>query len=137
MNFNVKKIEYCNIESEYPVSEASKLLSTLVRNGIDFLAYKATAIENRRTVFTLFSENAHKMLRIAKNDGYKVEGPFSAILVVGEEKIGALAAIYGKLSQANINVMESSGIAHINGAFGVILYLEKEDCDRALVSLKN
>ena len=137
MSFNVREVEYNNISVEYRVSDASKLLSTLASSGIDFLAYKATSTNEKRTLFTLFSENARKMTEIADKKGFKVDGPYSAILVAGDEEIGALAAIYEKLSQANINVDESSGIAHINGGYGVILYIKQEDCKRALIALQN
>jgi hypothetical protein len=137
MFFNVRQIEYANIVVEYQVSEASKLLSALAGGGIDFLAYKATSsIEGKQTLFTLFSENAQKMVEVARKHGFKVDGPHSAILVKGDEEIGALAAIYERLSQANINVEESSGMAHINGGYGVILYIKQEDCREALSALQ-
>jgi hypothetical protein len=137
MIFNVRQIEYTNIVVEYRVSDASKLLSTLASSGIDFLAYEATSIEGKQTLFTLFSDNAQKMAKVADKHGFKVDGPYSAILVKGDEEIGALAAIYDKLSQANISVDESSGIAHINGGYGVILYIKQEDCREALMALRN
>jgi hypothetical protein len=137
MIFDVRQIEYTNIVVEYRVSDASKLLSTLVSSGIDFLAYKATPIEGKQTLFTLFSDNAQKMVEVADKHGFKVDGPYSAILVKGDEQIGALAAIYEKSSQAHINVDESSGIAHINGGYGVILYIKQEDCREALMALQH
>jgi hypothetical protein len=137
MLFNVRQIEYTNIVVEYRVSDASKLLSTLASGGIDFLAYKATNIGGKQTVFTLFSDSAQKMAEVADKHGFKVDGPYSAILVKGDEEIGALAAIYEKLSQANINVDESSGIAHIKGGYGLILYIKQEDCKEALMALRN
>jgi hypothetical protein len=137
MNFNIRQVEYANIAVEYHVSDASKLLSTLAGSRIDFLAYKATSINAKGTVFTLFSDNAREMVEVAEKKGFKADGPYSAILVTGDEEIGALAAIYERLSQANVNVDESSGIAHINEGYGVILYLKQEDCKRALKALQN
>lgn len=137
MDFNVRQIDYNNIAVEYRVGDASKLLSMLARNGIDFLAYKATPVDSKRTVFTLFSDDARKMAEVAEKEGFSVDGPYSAILVKGDEEVGALAAIYEKLSQANINVDESSGIAHINEGYGVILYVKQQDCRKALIAIQD
>ena len=135
MKINAKQIIYYNIEVDYRISEASKLLSLLANNKIDFLAYRATSTESKKTVFTLFSENAQKISDVANANGLKADGPHSAILVTGNEEIGALAFIYEKMAQANIDVYESSGIAHINGSYGVILYLKPIDCNRAITVL--
>jgi hypothetical protein len=67
--------------------------------------------------------------------GLKLDGPYFAVIITGDEEPGALAEIYRKLSRARIDVEESSGIAHINGGYGVILYLKQEDCDKAIAAL--
>lgn len=67
--------------------------------------------------------------------GLKLDGPYSAIIITGDEKPGALAEIYSKLFQAGIQIEESSGIAHINEGYGVVLYLKQEDCDKAMAAL--
>jgi hypothetical protein len=65
MKFDIREIEYNRIEVEYRVSDASKLLSALADSGIDFLAFKATPTNGRRTLFTLFSDNAQRMVEVA------------------------------------------------------------------------
>jgi len=57
-------------------------------------------------------------------------------LILGDDESGALADIYEKLSQAGICVSESSGIAGIEGSYGAILYLEPEDCEKAVAALE-
>jgi len=136
MDFKVKRVEYYDITVEYQIREASKLLSNLAAHGIDFLSFKAVPAEERRTLFTLFSESGQKMAEAAKEAGFNVNGPHSALLIIGVEKLGALAEIYEKLSRADINVNESSGIAHIKGAYGVILYLKQEDCEKAIIAFE-
>lgn len=135
MNLDVRQVEYNNITVDGRVGDAHRLLSTLAGSGIDFLAFQATVIEGKRTLLTLFSDSARKMAEIARKEGFIVDGPHCAISVKGNEEVGALAAIYGRLSQANIDVDESSGIAHINGGYGVILSIKQEDCGRALAAL--
>ena len=76
------------------------------------------------------------MIDGAKEAELELDGPYSALIIQGEDESGALADIYEKLSQAGINVNESSGIADIKGWYGVILYLEQEDCEKAAAALE-
>jgi hypothetical protein len=130
-----KKSEYYNIIVQGHIAEGSKLLTTIADAGVDFLAYKAIPLDRKRTQFTLFPIDGSKMTSGAIKAGLKLEGPYSAVIITGDEKSGALAEIYRKLSQAGIQVEESSGIAHINGGYGVVLYLKQEDCDKAMAAL--
>jgi hypothetical protein len=135
MTLKYKKVEYYNITVQGHVAESSKLLTTIADAGVDFLAYKAIPLEQNRTQFTLFPVDGSQMTAGAIKAGLKLEGPYSAVIITGDEKPGALAEIYRKLSQAGIQVEESSGIAHINGGYGVVLYLKQEDCDKAVAAL--
>jgi hypothetical protein len=135
MRLKHKKVEYYNIIIQGHIAEGSELLSTIADAGVDFLAYKATPLEQNRTQFTLFPINGSKMRAGAIKAGLKLDGPHSAVIITGDEEPGALAEIYRKLCQAGIQVEESSGIAHINGGYGVVLHLKQEDCDRAMAAL--
>ena len=135
MTLKYRKVEYYNIAVQGHIAEGSRLLTTIADAGVDFLAYKAIPLEQNRTQFTLFPIEGSKMTAGAMKAGLKLDGPYSAVIITGDEKPGALAEIYGKLSQAGIQVEESSGIAHINGGYGVVLYLKQEDCDKAMAAL--
>lgn len=115
---------------------ASSLITTIAAVGVDFHAFRATPVEHDRAQFTFFAKDSSKLTDGAKNSGLKLDGPYSALLIKGDEKSGALADIYGKLSQAGLQVDVASGIADINAGYGVILYLKQEDCDKAMSVLK-
>ena len=135
MALQFRKVEYYNITVQGHITEGSKLLTTIADAGVDFLAYKAIPLDPKRTQFTLFPIDSSKMTAGAIKAGLKLDGPYSAVIITGDEKSGALAEIYRKLSQAGIQVEESSGIAHVNGGYGVVLYLKQGDCDKAMAAL--
>ena len=135
MALKYRKVEYYNIAVEGDIAEGSKLLTAIANAGVDFLAYKAIPLEQNRTQFTLFPKESAKMTTGAMKAGIELDGPYSAVIITGDEKPGALAEIYRKLSQAGIPIEESSGIAHINEGYGVVLYLQQEDCDKAMAAL--
>lgn len=137
MALDIKKNEYYNITVEGHIGEGSKLLSVFADVGVNLLAFKAVALGPMRTQFTLFPDDGLKMNGGAKKAGLNLDGPHSALLIKGDnDESGELADIYEKLSQADINVHESSGIADIKGSYGVILYLKQEDCEKAVAALE-
>jgi len=136
MALDILQVEYYNITVEDQITNAAKLLSTIAAAGVDFHAFKAIPVKPNRTQFTLFAKDSSKMTAGAKKSGLELDGPYSALFIKGDEQAGALADIYQKLSQAGIQVGEACGIAAINAGYGVILYLNQEDCDKALTVLK-
>jgi hypothetical protein len=137
MAFEIKQVEYYNITVEGHIGEGSKLLSVFAGAGVNLLAFKAVPLDLMRTQFTLFPDDGSKMKDGANKAGLKLDGPHAALFIQGDnDESGALADIYEKLSQADIPVYESSGIANIRGSYGVMLYVKQEDCERAMAALK-
>jgi hypothetical protein len=132
----IERVEYYNTTVENHAGEGSRLLSVFAGVGVSLLAFKAVRLQSMRTQFTLFPNDGPKMTDGAKRAGLKLDGPHSALLIQGDDESGALADIYGKLSQAGIDVNESSGIADIKGSYGVVLYLKQGDCDKAVAALE-
>lgn len=136
MPFDIKQVECYNITVEGHVEKGAELLSVFAGVGINLLAFKAVSLEPMRTQFTLCPDDGQKMDDGAKKAGLYLDGPHAALFIQGDDESGALADIYEKLSQAGLYVYESSGIANIKGGYGVILYLKREDCERAAAALK-
>jgi hypothetical protein len=137
MALEILQVEYFKITVEGKIAEASKLISTIAEAGADFHAFKAVPVKPDKTQFVFFAKDSSKMTTGAKKSGFELDGPYAALLIKGDEKAGALAEIYDKLSRAGIQVDEACGIADINAGYGVILYLERADRDKALAVLKS
>jgi hypothetical protein len=143
MTLDIKSVEYYNIIVEGHAGEGTKLLSTFADVGVNLLAFKAVPVKSTHTQFSLFPDDAakttanSKMNEGAKKARLKLDGPHPALLIKGyDDESGELAGIYEKLSQAEIKINESSGIADIQGSYGVILYLDREDCEKASAALE-
>ncbi len=137
MALEVMLIEYYNTMVDDQIISASKLISTIAEAGVDFHAFKTIHLKPNQTQFTFFAKDSSKLTDEAKKSGLKLDGPYSALLIKGDEKSGALVDIYKKLSQAGIQVDEACGIADINSGYGVILYINQEDCRKALSTLES
>ncbi len=120
------------------MAEGSKLLYVFAGAGVNLLAFKAVALEPMRTQFTLFPDDGLKMNDGAKKAGLNLDGPYPALLIKGDnDESGELADIYETLSQADIHVHESNGIANMKESYGVILYLKQEDCEKAMAAIES
>jgi len=137
MAFDIKRVEYYYITFEDKVGEGFKLLSVFADVGVNLLAFEAVPLGPMRTQFTLFPDDGSKMTKGAKKAGLTLDGPHSALLIRGDnDEPGALAGIYEKLSQADIHVYASNGIAAIKGGYGVILYFRRKDYEKAVAVLE-
>ena len=135
MALDIKKVEYFKVKVKDHKGEGYKILSAFAEVGISWYAYKAITLDEENTQFLLFPNDTRKMVSGATQSGIDIDGPFYAILIKGGDESGALADIYEKLATADIRLVESFGIADINDGYGVVIFLEKDDCDKAINAL--
>jgi hypothetical protein len=135
MALEVKRVEYYNVGVSDDIAAGTRMLATVAGAGADLLAYKAIRLRPGRTVFSLFPEDGSILREVAAGAELELEGPYSAVLIRGDEEQGALSRLYEKLSRAGIPVQEACGIAHVKSGYGVILCVRREDVDRALAAL--
>lgn len=131
MAFRIRQADYFYAIINDPPEEADKVLSQLAELGINLLAFTAVPAGPMRTQFTIFPEDDAKMENAARLAGLELDGPHPALLVQGDDELGALASVHGKLQLAGVNVYAASGIADGHGSFGYIVYVRPEDFDRA------
>ena len=132
MACTIRRVDYFHTTVRDQPGEAYKVLTTLQELGTNLLAFTAVPIGSDVTQLTIFPEDSHLLLHQAKDTGLKLEGPHPALLVQGDDKLGALATIPRDLYQANINVSASSGVTDGQGSFGYVIYVRPEDFDRAV-----
>ena len=135
MGFNIRKVEYfyCSVVDQ--PGEAYKMLSQLEKSGINLLAFTAIPIGPNRTQLTLFPEIPAKLINEAKHSSFSLDGPHPALLVQGDDELGALADIHQILYQADVNVYASNGVTDSKGSFGYLLYIRPEEYERAATAL--
>lgn len=136
MAYKIKKVEYfyCSVVDQ--PGEAFKLLTQLEQGGINLLAFTAIPVGPNRTQLTLFPEIPSKLVAETKNANFNLDGPHRALLVQGDDELGALADIHQILFEANVNVYASNGVTDNRGSFGYLLYVRPEDYERAASALK-
>jgi len=135
MAFTIQRVDYFYVTVKDKPGEAYQLLSTLADVGINLLAFTAIPAGPLRTQLTLFPEDPRKMSSTAQKAGLKLDGPNPALLVQGDDKLGALAEIHEKIYRADVNVYASSGVTDGEGDYGYVIYIRPEDIQKALKAL--
>jgi hypothetical protein len=131
MSFQIQRVDYFYTMVQDRPGAAYELLNQLAELGISLLAFAAVPTGPTHTQLTLFPEDGGKMKAAATQAGFALDGPHPALLVRGDDELGALAGIHAKLSQANIKLFASTGVTDGKGSFGYVLYLRPEACEEA------
>jgi hypothetical protein len=136
MALSVKQTSYFYVMVYDLPGEAYKLLSQLAGLGINLLAFSAVPIGPSHTQLALFPEDDDQLEAEAKRAGIRLDGPHHALLVQGDDELGALAGVHEKLYRANVNVYAATGIADGRGSFGYIIYIRPEQFQAAMEAME-
>jgi hypothetical protein len=135
MAFNIRRVDYFYTTVKDEPGEAYKVLSLLANLGINLLAVTAVPFGPMNTQLTIFPEVSAQLWNEAQKSGLKLEGPQPALLVQGDDKLGALAEVHSRLYAANVNIYASSGVADGAGHYGYIIYVRPDDYEKAVAAL--
>ncbi len=116
--------------------EALRLLSALADVGVELLAFATLPVGPAHTQVTLFPESASRLTTEAARIGMALDGPHPALVVQGDDELGALVDVHGRLADAGVNVYASTGVTDGQGRYGYIVYVRPEDFDRAVSAAK-
>ena len=135
MSYKIRRADYFYTTVRDEPGEAHKVLSRLAEMGTNLMAFTAVPVGPTHTQFTIFPDDVHMLERQAEKVGLLLDGPHPALLVLGDDELGALAGVHARLYEAKVNVFASNGVADGKGGFGYVLYVKPQDYDRAAQAL--
>ena len=135
MTFSIRRVDYFYTTVKDQPGEAYKVLSLLASRGINLVAVTAVPFGPMNTQLTLFPEDTAQLRNEAQRAGLKLEGPQPALLVQGDDQLGALAEVHSRLYAANVNIYASSGVADGKGHYGYIVYVRPDDYENSVAAL--
>jgi hypothetical protein len=135
MAFQLRRADYFYTTVQNDPAEAWQLLSRLSARKVNLLAFSAVPIGPTRTQLTLFPEEDRRLAEAAREEGLDLDGPHQAILVQGDDELGALAAIHEKLAEARAHVYASTGVTDGHGSYGYVIYVRPDEFEAAALAL--
>ena len=135
MAFTIQRVEYYNTTVRDQPGEACNLLQILEDMGVNLLAFTALPVGPNSTQLAIFPEDPSQLTLEARMGGMVLDGPHQVLLIQGDDKLGALTEIHQKLYDANVNVYAANGVTDGRGGFGYLIYVKRDDFERAAAAL--
>jgi hypothetical protein len=132
---NIRKVDYFYTSVKDRPGESYQILSQLADIGIGLLAFTAVPTGPDTTQLALFPEDSSMLLDFAERAGMRINGPNHAILVQGNDELGALTKVHESLFKAHVNVYASNAVTDGKGGYGYLIYVRPEDFDKAAQAL--
>lgn len=131
MPITVRAVEYFYTRVQNETSQAYELLSQLASADINVLAFSAVPFGPNHVELTIFPEEPDKFKALAAKAHWALTGPQHAILIQGDDRLGALAETHRKLREANVRSYASTGVTDGRGHYGYVIYTKEGDHLRA------
>ena len=126
----IQKVDYFYTMVPDKPGEAARMLAVLQEAGVNLLVFSGFP-EGRRGQLDFVPADAGAFRQAAKKAGWKLTGPRRAFLLQGEDRVGAVAEILGRLAAAKINVTAIDAVCAGGGRYGAILWVLQRDVGRA------
>jgi hypothetical protein len=132
MSAKIRKVDYYYMMVPDKPGAACHVLFQLAAADVNLLAFSAVPIGPENTQLVLFPESIDALARGAENAGFVLTGPNRALLVQGDDQLGALVGLHEKLSEAGVNVYASTGVSDGKGGFGYVMYIKEDQFNEAV-----
>lgn len=125
----IRQIDYFYIELPQKVGEGARMLRALKDAGVNLLAFSGFP-SGRRAQLDFIPADLAAFKAVAKTNKWKLVGPKRGFLIQGDDRIGAIADIVGRLADANVNVIALDAIS-TNGRYGALCWVSPRDVKKA------
>ena len=131
MAFTIRRVTYYYANVRDELGAAYRVLSLLAERGVDLLAFTAVPSGPSLAQFSLFPADANKLVAEARSANLPLDGPYHALLVLGDDELGTLADVHRHLVDAGVDIYASSGVTDARGTFGYVVYVREDQFEKA------
>lgn len=135
MAVTIRRVDYFYANVRDELGAAYRVLAQLAELGVNLLAFTAVPSGPVRAQLALFPADPNKLLAESRAAGLALDGPYHALLVQGDDELGALAGVHERLLEAGVDVYASTGVTDGHGSFGYVVYVRDDQFDRAANAL--
>ena len=135
MAFTIRPVEYYYANVHDDLGAAYRVLRQIAERGINLLAFTAVPVGPSLAQFSLFPEDPNKLRAEATAAGLPLDGPHHALLVQGDDELGALASVHERLLRGGVDIYASAGVTDAGGSFGYVVYVREDQFAKAVSAL--
>jgi hypothetical protein len=136
MAVDIRRLEYFRTIVKDEPGEGFNVLSAFASQGVNLLAFTAVPVGANETELTLYPESSLALSHASRASGMSLDGPHPALLVQGDDELGAIASLHRRLAGAGLNVVSATGLTDGRGSFGYIIHMRPADVGRAAAVLR-
>jgi len=131
----IRRVEYYYVVVKDKPGAGAAVLSLLQEAGVNLLAYLGFPAGRGKAQIDLVPEDPAAFKRAAQDAGLKLSRAKRALLVEGNDRIGAVAEISRRLAEAKVNVTAGCATAAGGGQYGMILWVPPASYRKAAKAL--
>jgi hypothetical protein len=130
----IRKVDYFYIKAPNKPGEGARVLGAFRDEGVNFLAFSGFP-EGEGAQIDFVPEETPKFEAAAKKAGLRLSPKKTGFLAQGEDRVGAIADIMGKLAGVQINITAIDAICAGEGRYGAIFWVKPNDVSKAAQTL--
>lgn len=131
---SVRLVDYFYTMVADKSGEGARALAAFRSAGVNLLAFSGFP-EARRSQLDFVPADPAALLAAAKAAKIKLSRPKKVFLIEGDDRVGAMSDLLGKLAAAKINITAVDGVATGAGRYGAILWVKPKDVKKAAAVL--
>lgn len=131
---NIRKVDYWYVVVDNEPGAGARVLEALRDRGVNLRAFHGFP-SGGRAQLDLVPEDGERLRAAADESGFTLSERKQALIVEGEDRVGALADILGGLARAGINVVAVDAVAAGAGRYGALLWVAPEHYEQAATVL--
>ena len=126
----VRKASYYSMKVPQRPGAGAQLLAALKAAKVNLLAFTGFPASGGAQVDFIPKDNA-RFMQAARKAKLKVSGRKTVFLAQGEDRVGALTQVLGRLAKAKINVVSLQAVTAGKGRYGAMFWVKAKDVGRA------
>ena len=131
---SIRKADYYKMKVSQRPGAGARLLQALKAAGVNLLAFTGFPAGGGAQV-DFVPENAARFRQAAKKAGLRISTRKTVFVARGDDRVGALTGILGKLAKAKINIVALSAVTAGKRRYGMVFWVKQKDVARAARAL--
>jgi len=129
----IRVVDYFYMTAPDKAGEGARALATLKDAGVNLLAFSGFP-EGRRAQLDFIPADPAAFKQAAKRAKWRVVGPKRGFLLLGDDRVGAVADLLDRLATAKINVTAIDAVS-VDGRYGAIFWVAPRDVKKTATLL--